>query len=202
LNADRPAFLNPYLNERMTAEREEIMRVYIPSLFEKPGTVLYIGARPDQYLAGKLLHEAGNEMTVVEIWPPTLAALRASRQMVWIDHLVQGDVREIERVALPHERFDYTLWLHGPEHVEPEYVKPTIEKLEAMTGRIIVLACPWGRHPWPAEDGNPNQMHRSTLYPRHFDRMGYRVVAVWPENRLGSHMMAWKVTAKPSIVMA
>lgn len=183
-------FLNPFLNDRMPEEREFLVNVFIPALVHSPGTLLYVGASPGRFACANLLRNAGHEITVLEIWPAYIDELRPRADFV--AHWVPGDVRNVDSLPLPHAQYDYTFWWHGPEHISRQDVEPTIRKLEELTTRLISLATPWGRVAWPAEDGNPYMEHACSIFPRDFARWGYRYVAVWPENRTGSHVMAWK----------
>jgi hypothetical protein len=190
-----PNWLKPFLNTEMANQREALVRLFTPALFHTPGKLLYVGASPERVACIKALASAGNEITVLEIWPAYVEALQTDAWcMERIAHVVHGDVQQVDQVSLPHSAYDYTVWWHGPEHIARETVEPTLAKLEQLTRHVIVIATPWGWHTWPAEDGNPYQSHASALYPQGFGRLGYRYAAIWPEGEPGGHLMAWKVT--------
>jgi len=175
-------------------ERNGILRVLVPRLFEQPGTVLYVGAWVRRFAANRELYQAGNELTVLEIWEPFLEELKVhpvfSKRVA---HWALGDVCRVDEVELPHARYDYTVWLHGPEHVAPEAFAPTVAKLEALTDKVVVVGCPWGTFRHGKAFGNPFAAHLSHLWPRDFDAIGYRYAAIGPEGVPGSHLLAWKV---------
>lgn len=174
------------------AERLPLIMEKIPRLFGEPGTVLYIGANTKWFHLGPQLYKAGHEITVVEIWPSYIEDIEQHPIRKFMAHLVQGDVREIDEVALPHDRFDWAIWNHGPEHVAREELGPTVLKLEALARKAVVLGCPWGRVPHGSWRGNPHARHLSYLYPEDFAAMGYETACIPPVDVAGGHILAWK----------
>jgi hypothetical protein len=161
----------------------------IPELFNVPGALLYIGAHVGGFSAGKPLWEAGNQITVLDIWPNAIEQLKGSRFSKFIEQYVLGDVRQLSETGL--SRFDYSVWLHGPEHIAFGELPGTLSGLENITDSIVILACPWGRAPHGWRE-NPHNKHLSFLEPNDFYRLGYQVAALSPINRLGGHILAWK----------
>lgn len=186
-------FLDPFANERMPEQREKLVKIFVPELFYRPGTLLYIGASPDRFACGKMLTQAGHEITVVEVWGDYVEALEVSPQREHITHLLQGDVLTIDKLDLPYERYDFAFWWHGPEHILRMDFGSVVCALERLTNQVVVLSSTWGEADWSTEDDNPYMNHLSYLYPSDYERLGYRTVAVWPKDRPGSHLMAWKV---------
>jgi len=175
-------------------ERNGILRVLVPQLFTEPGTVLYVGAWAQRFAANRELYQAGNELTVLEIWEPWIDEMKEHPLFSErVTHWVQGDVCEVDTLELPHERYAYTVWLHGPEHVAAEAVAPTVAKLEALTNKVVVIGCPWGEFRHGKAFGNPFAAHLSHWWPRDFDALGYRYACIGPEGVPGSHILAWKV---------
>ena len=172
--------------------RVGLLKLVLPELFAEPGTVLYIGAYAKRFSASLPLYQAGHEITVVEIWQPFIDELREHRFGNRVAHIVQGDVCEIDTVALPHPVFDYTLWLHGPEHVDCSFFEATVRKLEALTDKIVVLATPWGYAPHGTAYDNLHTRHRCYFVAESFQRIGYSVAAIGPKGRLGGHLLGWK----------
>lgn len=173
------------------------MRGMVPRLYENPGTLLYVGAYPGRFAESGELYRAGNELTILEIWEPALVELRRGSRGKRVQHFVLGDVREIHQIKLPYERYDYTVWLHGPEHVGCHEVEPTVRKLERVTRKGVILSCPWGRHPHGLVKkgvlaGNAYTQHRCYLYPEDFQSLGYNLAALGPKNHVGGHLFAWK----------
>jgi len=165
----------------------------VQELFEEPGTVLYVGAYARRFAASQPLHQTGHEITVLEIWPQFLEELKASRLARRVTHYVEGDVTKVGGLALPHQAYDHTVWLHGPEHIGAHEFVPTVRALEKLTRHIVVMGCPWGWAPHGVAYDNPHTQHRSYYYPEHFQRLGYRVAGIGPKDKLGSHLLAWKI---------
>lgn len=183
-------WLNPFADKRRPEKQKRLVALFVPSLLERPGTLLYVGGNSNHFACGKMVHEAGNEITLLEVWPAYADTLRGNE---CVDHVVIGDVRMVDALKLPHEAYDYVVWLNGPEHIPSYDFESTVGKLEALTRRVILLASPWGQMDWPAEDGNPHMAHQSHWYPEDYERLGYRYVGLWPVDRAGGWLMAWKV---------
>jgi hypothetical protein len=167
---------------------------YLPELFQDPGSLLYIGARPDACAWLNELYLAGNKIRVLEVWPENAIRLRGDIRIISI---YCGDVRNFEFYIptlppdqlLPH---DYTFWWHGPEHLFENEIIATLEILEKYTKKTIALACPWGIYPQGTHEGNPYEEHKTTLYPDFFIDLGYQVATDGEANRPGSEIMGWK----------
>ena len=166
----------------------DLMNQHIPNLFGKPGKVLYIGAR-DRSLGLCELKAAGYETTVLEIWPPNIWRLTSNN---CIDHLIQGDVLEVEGLDLPHDHYDVAFWWHGPEHIERKRVPKALRQLEKLAD-LVVLGCPNGKYELGARDGNPYEEHLSHWYAEDFKKLDYNAE---PLNELidtiGSELLAWR----------
>jgi len=121
------------------AQRLEQLRAEVPWLFEGEGkTVLYVGATPQRFQMGKELHEAGYEITLLEAHKP-FADFYAGHP--WLAEVIHGDVRDIGEIA-GERMWDVVVWWHGPEHVEKDQLAPTLEALERVAERGVVLGCP------------------------------------------------------------
>lgn len=162
------------------------IRPFLPELFDNPGSLVYIGARADAHSWLDELIEAGHQVIVVEIWPANIDSLADYLASGKIVQLLKGDVRAI--VGL----FDYIIWWHGPEHLPEQDIKPTLERLERMTRRTLALACPWGIYPQGTHEGNPNEEHKTTLYPDYFEQLGYSIKTDGQPDIAGSEIVAWK----------
>lgn len=171
------------------ALRDELLRLLVPELFDAPGSLLYVGAHTGGFASSRILHAAGNHITVLEVWPNAIEVLKASPLAARVSEFALGDVRHLADVGLPP--FDYAVWLHGPEHIQFADLPGALANLEAITRRTVVLACPWGKAPHGWKE-NPHNKHLSFLEPNDFYRLGYQVAALSPINRLGGHMLAWK----------
>lgn len=177
---------------RQNFERLGLLKLFTPELFEEPGRVLYVGAYDRRFFASLPLYQAGNEITVLEIWPPFIDGLKASRFAGRCKHIVEGDVTALDRATLPETEYEYALWFHGPEHVTPEGVVAALRGLEALATRLVVATCPWGRFPHGVAFDNPHTEHKSHNYPEQFQKLGYRVACIGPVDRPGSQLQAWK----------
>ena len=163
-----------------------------PLPFHDPGTVLYIGAHKGRFETSKELHEAGNEITVLDIWPDALEGLKTiPRFERRITHYALGDVRAITGRDLPYPAYDYVFWLHGPEHVEFADGIHAIQRLETIAKKVIVLSCPWGYASHGFKE-NPNNRHVSYWLQDDFSRLGYRVACLGPKWTHGGQLIGWK----------
>jgi len=166
-------------------ERLELLRRYVPRLWERPGDVLYVGAAPQRFECGPELAQAGHRLTLLEVWPEYAALYQDHPD---VKRVIVGDVRNPPL----GEYYDVVFWWHGPEHVERAEVRPTLNKLEALAD-LVVVGCPWGEYPQEAVDGNPHQAHRCALYPEDLRHWGYRVATLGQRDvpRRGA-LIAWR----------
>lgn len=164
------------------------IRPVIPTLFNQPGSLLYIGARPDAHSWLDELSRAGHQITVGEIWPENILGLEEAGYVTLgkIERLIRLDVREVA------EPYDYIFWWHGPEHLAEDEIKLTLQNLEKNCRRLIALACPWGIYPQGPHNGNPYETHLTTIYPDFFERLGYSIKTDGQPDQAGSEIVAWK----------
>jgi hypothetical protein len=170
-------------------ERVRLMRAMIPELFSEPGRILYVGAHRGGFAMSAPLHQAGNKITVLDVWEPALKELQKIPCGQRAERFVLGDVRRLSDTGLTG--FDYSVWLNGPEHIEFGDLPGALAGLEAVTRKTVVLACPWGKAPHGWKE-NPNNKHVSFLEPNDFFRLGYQVAALSPIDQLGGYVLAWK----------
>ncbi len=161
------------------------IRPYLPALFTQPGSLLYIGARPDAHSWLPELFLSGHNITVLEVWEENLEGLRTDPR---ISNLILGDVRHLSI----YSTYDYIFWWHGPEHLSYDEIQPTLQKLEARARKLVALACPWGLYPQGAHKGNPYEIHLTSLYPEIFEEWGYEVRTDGKQDEAGSEIVAWK----------
>jgi len=160
------------------------IRPHIPEPFEKPGTLLYIGARLDACAWLTELADAGNEITLLEIWPKNARDFTGDPRLC---NIVLGDVR-----ALPiSDGFDYVWWWHGPEHVEQKEFPHVIERLLAITHQLLAVAAPWGRYPQGVYQGNPTEQHYWSVYRPSLRRLGMETATDGRANTPGSEIVGW-----------
>lgn len=162
------------------------IRPYLPELFTEPGSLLYIGARPDATSWLDELYEAGHQITVLEVWPENWQGLMGDKR---IYDLVQGDVRQVD--LLFDNNFAYIFWWHGPELAEIEIIY-TLNMLERKADKLVAVACPYGKYPQSSHKGNPYETQQSTLYPDFFEHLRYEVATDGEADEVGSEVVAWK----------
>lgn len=163
----------------------EWLRFLLPELFTNPGTLLYVGASQNRQECLSELIEAGNQVTILEIWPDNVEYLREKDLTV-----IEADVRN---VPLEPMSFDYVFWWHGPEHIRKSELGNTAHGLERLGRRMVVMACPWGRNRQGEFGGNPYERHLSPLYDRDFQKLGYEIAHLGAKNYSPhSAIIAWK----------
>lgn len=150
----------------------EAMRC-VATLWQMPGTVLYIGATPKRFHGGPELRAFGHEITLLEIWPPNCAAFE---NYGGVAHVICGDVREIDTLELPHASYDIGFWWHGPEHVARDELPETLSALEKRC-KTVVLGCPWGMYR-QGSHLNPYEVHLCVIYPEDLETLGYVVIRI------------------------
>jgi hypothetical protein len=158
--------------------------------------VLYIGASslfPPAFVYE--LRQAGHKMTLLEIWPDNVHYYEHGGASSF-EHVIHGNVLELNDLELPHEHYDIAFWWHGPEHVERGQVELTLEGLEQIAD-LVVAACPFGKSA-QVDYPNPYQDHLSALYPVDFEKLGYQVQTLGGENIPGAQLMAWKGDTMPT----
>jgi hypothetical protein len=160
----------------------------IPGLMTGSGTLLYIGARlPDGLRGIPELKEAGYEVTILEVWPKNVAALREAG---W--NVIEGSAQDAPEI-LAGRRFDVVFWWHGPEHVVKKELPKVIDGLKEITGRILVTGCPWGEYDQPPLCGNPHERHVSHLNPEDMIKAGMPETRTFgvKDTAYPSHITAW-----------
>lgn len=167
------------------------LRRCVPQIF-KVGTCLYVGASRDKFAnSARELIKAGRVVTILEIWEPNCDFYR---QQPTITNVIQGDVRDVARLGLPH--YDLVMWWHGPEHIPQADLPTTLAALEALTD-LIVLGCPYGLTVQREEEmrGNPHQVHLAGLLPADFNVLGYQTDTFGKEADWNAcNILAWKAT--------
>lgn len=162
------------------------IRPFLPQLFDNPGTLLYVGARPDAHSWLDELIVAKHLISILEIWEPNVAEMHTLYDI----SITLGSILEFDNIY--YDKFDYIFWWHGPEHLDENQISTTLQALEKSTARLIALACPYGLYPQGTHEGNPYEEHRSTLYPEFFMDLGYMVKTDGQPDVAGSEIVAWK----------
>lgn len=156
-------------------------------------SVLYVGATPWRFQMGKELHEAGYDITLLEAFGPYAKNYEGHP---WVQQVVNADVCEwCAEGAL--DSFDCVIWWHGPEHIEAARLAGTLDQLERVAGKWIVLACPWGQNTQGIVDNNPFEQHRASLYTDDFRALDYETATLgWANDpSTWGQVLAWKQKA-------
>ena len=162
------------------------IRPHIPAPFADPGTVLYVGYRPDACAWLQELAEAGNTITVLEVWPANITGALGVEKNVsrfWL-----GDVRQVDQIP---GTWDYVWYWHGPEHIWPEEFPGVLEKLKAKARRLVAVAAPWGEYEQGPHEGNVAETHRWSVYEEDLEALGMDVVTDGERDREGSEIVGW-----------
>lgn len=162
------------------------LRLHVPNLWSAK-RVLYIGANrcANPGLVDEL-KEAGAEVHLLEAWDENVAYYR-ERDPDKFASITQGDVREL---ADEMGTFDAVVWWHGPEHLKADEWPDVLLGLEIMAP-VVIIGCPWGRWEQGEADGNPYEVHQSSIYPDDLTARGYTVRGVGAGADQASYIVAW-----------
>lgn len=184
-----PRILKPWIGKSVARKKHIRM---IPDIFDYE-TMLYIGANPRRIELADMFYLKGYEIDVLEIWEPNQKALLEwNKKWKIFRTIFLGDVRLIERIAWPDNKWDIILFWHGPEHLPKMDVAPMLEKLEQFANHLVILGCPRGEYEQDPVDGNPHERHECFLYEEDFHALGYCTATVRPKKPRGSNITAWK----------
>jgi len=177
------------------AQRLAQLNELVPGLL-RPGaerSCLYVGATPWRFQLARELHEAGYELTLLEVDKDNAYYYEGHP---WLGGgVICGDVSEF----VPSRCWDVIVWWHGPEHIAPGELPGTLAKLEASAEQLVVLAAPWGENWQPMVEGNSHQEHKAHLQPEDFERLGYQTATLGVQGDLSTwpHVLAWKWMQEP-----
>lgn len=163
------------------------IRQYLPELFTEPGTLLYIGARPDAHSWLDEFIEAGHTITVLEIWPENVKGLKQDTRF----ETIWDDVRDIEIRFPIVPNFDYVIWWHGPEHVWPSELEKTLDALKKTTRKTLAVATPYGIYKQGPSNGNPYEEHVAAVYPSTLEWFGFETATDGKANVPGGEVVGW-----------
>lgn len=170
--------------------REEQLLRCVPDVID-PGTVLYVGGKPERLQMINVFASRGATIDVMEAWRPNVDALVAwNVEKKIFRTIIRGNIRRIGDI--PVSKYDVVMFWHGPEHVAREDLPFVLLNMEAIATRLVILASPWGRYFQDSINGNPFEKHVSHLYPIDFEAFGYRVDAIGAKDKKGSNLLAWK----------
>lgn len=171
------------------------IREFIPEPFQNPGELLYIGARPDACSWLTELHQAGNEITVLEVWADNLTGFSGDER---IAHFLCYEVQSVYNLG---DHYDYVWWWHGPEHVRPYEFANILYSLIGMTD-LIAVAAPWGKYEQGTAYGNPYEKHLWSVYPDKLERYGMATKTDGEVDKPGSEVVGvWRLADSPLFTM-
>lgn len=162
------------------------IRPYIPEPFEDPGTVLYIGYRLDACSWLQELYNAGNEITILEVWPNNIT--NALGKETRVSRFWCGDVRAVDKLQ---GKWDYIWWWHGPEHILQEEFPGTLELVKGKARKLVALAAPWGVYKQLPFDGNQYETHQWSVYRKDLEAVGLEVATDGEMDQPGSEIVGW-----------
>ena len=180
------------MTEISDAQRKEALQELIPHLFDevwvdnRKANLLYVGARESRIDYGSELRDAGYQITIVEIHPPNVNALK---QTVTWAQIVEGDVRS---PPFENDSFDVIFWWHGPEHIEVDELEDALDELEKIATHAVVLGCPWSTYCQGDLEGNPHERHVAHLEGPELRDLGYRICQTGKRGEPGSNIAAVK----------
>lgn len=163
------------------------VRLFLPWPFAEPGTLLYVGYRRDACAWLQELFDAGNEIHVLEVWPANVTSALGDAR---VSRFVVGDVRWCDDRALD-ARYDHVWWWHGPEHVERAEFPAVLARLAGKVRNTLAVASPWGRYEQGPHLGNPNEVHRWSVYEDDFQAFGLRTRTDGRMDEPGSEIVGW-----------
>lgn len=135
--------------------------------------VVEVGIGYGEY--GELLRAEFPQLTLlgIEVWTPYLSDPQAT--IGGYDMLETCDVRHLpDRVW---NRCDLTLWIDGPEHLDPPDSLAQLQRFQRLSRLGVVTACPIIDYPQGAVNGNPHETHRSQWSVAGMESIGATVLA-------------------------
>lgn len=156
----------------------------IPDVYDYK-SVLYIGASTRRQEMVKNFRCHGYEIDIVE---PFLTNVEYCKLMPGIDNVYESKIQTF----LPKRKYDIVMWWHGPEHLLRDEIVYTLNHIERMANKYVILACPWGKYEQGTTDGNIHENHTKHWYPQEFNRLGYKTNTIGKVDVPGSNLLAYK----------
>ena len=170
----------PYNEE----QRFDQIKRNIPSfLTQEFKDLLYIGVGKYRFQFESYLNNLNYNITLLEAYSSNL------KKYIGKYVVINADITKFET----GDKWDVVMWWHGPEHISKEELKPTLEKLERIAKKLVILGCPWGKYLQGTIGGNPYEVHKAYLYPKDLLKLGYLIETIGRLDRVGSNMLAWRV---------
>lgn len=161
----------------------------IPSVFTFK-KVLYIGANEKRFHFQADLKDNNCVADVLEIDRERCNGLK---KFAWLNQVICGSVTNAEKLFFPNQ-YDLILWSHGPEILDKELIVPTIQKLEIIAPKLLVMMAPWGKY--THTNVARIDFNASALYEEDFEKLGYATSTIGEKDKNGSNLLAWKLLKK------
>lgn len=147
-------------------EYDQIIDVF-PEIVNGNGKkALYVGANKVRAFFLNELWGFGYNVDIIEIYEENFNYIKNNYKF---RKIILGDIQEFEL-----ETYDLIFWYHGPEHIEKENFKPTLERLEKKT-KHIVIGCPKNDHLVYDNNLNIFEKHLWKVCENDFISLGYSV---------------------------
>jgi len=176
-------------------ERLKQINSNIPDIWSVK-TALYIGAYPKRFAFAEQLKSHSIATDVLEIDPKRCKALKRFK---WIRKIINGDVTRVSEMGLG--TYDLVLWSHGPSAItDKDLIYKTLSMLYDITGRVLVILCPWGRRAYTEDRlalrGSSDPMRfdlmLTALYEPDFLQLSFSVSTLGEKDGANSNLLAWK----------
>lgn len=103
-------------------------------------------------------------------------------------NVIQGDVRKPPK----DKKYELVFWWHGPEYIHRNELNDTIEQLETIATKYIILGCPWGVFKQGELDNNPYEKHVTHWTGEEFEQLGFKIERLRKKDKRGSNITAVK----------
>jgi len=182
------------------AQRLQQIEEVLPALLHPKAeglTCLYVGATPWRFQLGEELHDAGYEITLLEVDKDNAYFYQGHPWLA--GGVIWADVRAPSALD---RQWDVVVWWHGPEHIPSDDLEPTLRYLEEIANQLVVLAVPWGENLQPVVEANIHQEHKAHYQPGNLERLGYKTVTCGAQGNLSTwpHILAWKPIQEERVV--
>lgn len=179
-------------NHFIASQMEAQARNCIPDMFSgRYHSVLYVGAGQQTNHFLDYFTESYARVSILEIFSKNVEYLKRMFSGPGID-VVCDDVRNVSRRF--SERFDITVFYHGPERLAGfEEAGDILKCLESVTDGTVVLGTPYEYRSDDKYYGNSHDIQRWDIYPEDLRDLGYETDIIRMDD-CPSNMLAWKRT--------
>ena len=165
-------------------QRQDQLEKNIPEIWTYK-SVLYIGACAKRFHFNNALKNNGMLVDLLEIDPER--AEEVGNLHRWLNHVYCKDVRRVDEIIT--DPYDVVFWSHGPEMVPKHDIPLTLNKLWDLTGKVMVLMCPWGKYSYSAKYKSKYK-NITSLYEEDFE--GFNISTLGDVDTNGNNLLAWR----------